>query len=78
MDDKAIYDNSGTNQSQPTTAESGTGEEQGANKREPVSISPSAGRTIVGRDVRPESSAPTESGKDEAAQHIDTEHSPDK
>lgn len=77
MDDKAIYDNSGTNQNQPTTAESGTGEEQGGNKREPVSVSPTAGRTIVGRDAHGVKDAPN-TGIDRESEHVDTRHSPDE
>jgi hypothetical protein len=54
MDERGIYDNSGTNQNQPTTAESGTSQE-GANKRDPLSASPTMGDTIAGRDVQGDS-----------------------
>ncbi len=55
MDEKAIYDNSGLNQNQPTTTEAGVGDEQGGNKPDPVSVSPSIGQTIAARDISGES-----------------------
>ncbi len=75
MDENAIYDNSGTNQNQPTTTESGRGEEQGANKRDPISASPSIGRTIAGRDVHGESTV-TDSGTHDQPDTVGTESQP--
>lgn len=54
MDEHGIYENGGTNQNQPTTSESGTSEE-GDNKRDPISASPTIGQTIAGRDVQGDS-----------------------
>lgn len=59
MEESGVYDNSGTNQNQPTTTEPGpagggaghAGANAGGNKRDAISSSPTIGHTIAGRNL---------------------------
>jgi hypothetical protein len=84
MEEKGIYDNSGLNQNQPTTTESGAGgshaaeTSQGDNKRGPINTSPSIGHTIAGRSLDGQGSTEpgVEPGQEESGGGIDMKRHP--